>query len=157
MQEILRTIIIGYLLFLVSNFDVLIFLLSYPIDASVGIQLHATKPKKCVKLSGMAYGYVAQRGIHRVVVEAPTLYGTITLNITPFTKMIGMRNILYGDQVMVYGKLRVVLGEVCLVPTRIICYNDEKKIKASLRKRLSLCMWLSIMLEVVYYVISLQI
>ena len=157
MREILRVIFIGYLLFFIWNYDVLIFLTSRSIDAQIGRQLYATKLHKCVKLHAMAYGYVMQKGVRRVVLEAPTLYAIIYLNITPFTKMIGMKHLRYGDQVMVYGKLKVVLGEVCMVPTRIVCYNDKNKIKASMRKRLATCMWISVIMEVIYYVVSLRL
>lgn len=155
MQVVLRTIIIGYAIFLVWNFDVIVFLLTYPINATIAKTLYATKPHKKVKISGVAYGYMIHRGFHRVTLDSPSLYGEMTLSITPFTKMIGLKDITYGTQVMVYGRVRVVLGQVCLVPTSIVCCNDEKKIKSSMRKRLSLCIWISIIMEVIYYVILL--
>ncbi len=157
MQELLKVIVVGYVLFFIWNFNILIFLLSESINATIGYQLYATKPRKCVKLSGMCYGYVVKRGVHRVVLEAPSLYGIVTLNITPFTRIVGIKNMSYGEQVMVYGKLRVILGEVTLVPTKIICSNDLKKIKINMLRKLTWCMWISVMMEVIYYVIFLRV
>lgn len=157
MQIFLRAIIEGYLLFFITHFDVLIFLSNYSINAMIGRVLYKTKPSLNVKLSGIAYGYVVKRGVHRVVMEAPTLYANVYLNVTPFTKMIGLKNLNYGEQVMAYGKLKVILGEVCMVPTRIICSNDIKKIKKDMYKRLGFCIWITTILEVIVYVVSLRL
>ena len=157
MQYVLNALVLGYLIFFIWNFDVLIFLMRPNISALTGYQLYATKPRLNVKLSAVAYGYVIRRGLHRVVLEAPTLYDITYLNITPFTKIIGMKDLKYGEQILVYGKLTVVLGKICMVPTRIICCNNEKKIKKAMYSRLSICLWIAVILEVVYYVIYLRL
>ena len=148
MQIILNTLEIAFVIFLVWNARLLVFLTKPPLDGSLATCFLHAKPRQRIKISGVFYGYINGN----IVLEDPSIYGDIWLQPKPHTVLIP-RNLRYGDQVMVQGKLRESAGHVVLYPTDVICINNRKKILKELDKRLSISTGIAIILEVIYYVV----
>ena len=150
MQILFNTLELAFSIYLVWNGRLLLFLHKPPLDAVLASRFTFTFPKRYIKVSGMFFGYVDGN----IIIDTPAIYGDIWLQPKPTTVLIP-RLLKHGDQVMAYGKLRVVDGKTVLYPTKIICINNKDIITKSLNLRLTISTIIAILLEVIYYVIFL--
>lgn len=153
MRYILHCLQLTFLIYLVWNMRLLIFLAMPQIPHYHGFWLSRCRLNHKSKYTGMIIGSMQNYGNKTIRFSDITLNNDIVLQIKPSTCVI-LDGDSYGEQVCVYGKVQIIRNQFVMCPTSIVCTRKKRVIKRELNKRLTVSTIIAIILEVILWYIS---
>lgn len=150
-------IILGNLLFMLTNWQFLFFLKKKTITPVEATERCVTSNRSLVKVRGMFMGVLEKKNGDLIRYRENSLENTVMLNTSANTKAVvnEYNRIAYGEDTIALGYVDFIDNNFILCNIKYICVNRPELIKKELSKRYTISMSISlivvILLEVIKY------